>query len=430
MKKFWVLLKKEIKELMTAQLILPFVIVVIIFYFIGGYLQNETKKVNTNYQPIAIMDLDQSQLSKEIITFLESQNFKIDKFVKSNLTNDFENYLKENKINSGIIIPQNFQIDAESLRAPHLMTYSQITGFSLIASMKSASLPTVTALINNLVSDKIINGKIKSDNAALLKNPYITVENVMINNKTAVTSARQIITFASQQTMFIPIILFMVIILSAQMVAVAIATEKENKTLETLLSTPVDRKIIVSAKMLAAGIIALVMAAVYMLGFKNYINGISGGSFSSSGEGIKDAITQLGLSLSNSDYIILGIGLFVGILLALAIAMILGAFAEDAKSAQSVIAPLMVLTLIPYFLTLFADINTLQPIIKYIVYLIPFTHTFLAGQYLTLGQVQPVILGIIYQFVVFIIFVYIAARIFSSDYIMTMKLNFGKKNKI
>ena len=51
-------------------------------------------------------------------------------------------------------------------------------------------------------------------------------------------------------TIYIPIVLFVAVIFASQMIATAIATEKENKTLETLLSYPVTRTSIVTSKML------------------------------------------------------------------------------------------------------------------------------------------------------------------------------------
>jgi len=54
------------------------------------------------------------------------------------------------------------------------------------------------------------------------------------------------------------------------MVAVAVATEKENKTLETLLSMPIKRSYIASSKMIAGGIVSLLMALIYIVGFNFY----------------------------------------------------------------------------------------------------------------------------------------------------------------
>jgi len=165
-----------------------------------------------------------------------------------------------------------------------------------------------------------------------------------------------------------------------------------------------------------------------MLGMKNYMDGVTGSfDIPSEGDGIKDVAGDLGLIFDTQAYIILGVVLFFGILLAIAIALVLGLFAEDAKSAQGVISPLMVLILIPYLLTMFMDINTMAPAVKYFIYAIPFSHLFLAAPNILLGNYQFVLWGILYLLVLFIIFVFIAAKIFSSDKIMTLRLNFGKK---
>jgi ABC-2 type transport system permease protein len=110
-------------------------------------------------------------------------------------------------------------------------------------------------------------------------------------------------------------------------------------------------------------------------------------------------------------------------MVALSIAVILGAFAEDLKSVQIMITPLMMLVLLPYLLTMFIDINTTSPVLKWLIYAIPFSHPFLAAQFIFAHNFAMVILGIVYQFALFVVFATIAARIFSTDRILTMKLN-------
>ena len=138
---------------------------------------------------------------------------------------------------------------------------------------------------------------------------------------------------------------------------------------------------------------------------------------------------SLGLSFNFSDYVLLGLSLFMGILVALSIYLVLGAFAEDVKSASSLLSPVMVLIMVPYFLTLFLDINSLSPFLRNLVYLIPFSHIFLAASFLYLNNYSAVLGGIIYQFLFFTIFVLIASWIFSTDKIVTMKLNFSRKKQ-
>jgi ABC-2 type transport system permease protein len=65
--------------------------------------------------------------------------------------------------------------------------------------------------------------------------------------------------------------------------------------------------------------------------------------------------------------------------------------------------------------------------LKIFVLAIPFTHPFLVSQNLYLGNYGMIAAGLAYMLVVFGVLVVVAARIFSTDKILTMKLSFGKK---
>ena len=107
--------------------------------------------------------------------------------------------------------------------------------------------------------------------------------------------------------------------------------------------------------------------------------------------------------------------------------MILGVLAEDFRSAQNMIMPLMFMVMIPYFISLFADINSISLPLKILILTIPFSHPFLVSQNLYLGNYAMIAAGLAYMLVVFVVLVVLAARIFSTDKILTMKLSFGKK---
>jgi len=136
---------------------------------------------------------------------------------------------------------------------------------------------------------------------------------------------------------------------------------------------------------------------------------------------------KLGLTFDTTGYVILGLSIFLAILVALAMAMILGVLAEDLRAAQYMIMPLMFMVMIPYFISLFADINTVALPIKIFILIIPFSHPFLVSQNLYLGNYGMIAGGLAYMLVVFVVLVIFAARVFSSDKILTMKLRFGKK---
>ncbi|MEW5900398.1 MAG: ABC transporter permease, partial [Acidobacteriota bacterium] len=254
---------------------------------------------------------------------------------------------------------------------------------------------------------------------------------VIVKDKMAEGAAQNIAGFVSSQSIFVPLVLMMIIIYASQMVISAIAMEKQNKTLETLLTVPISRTSIVTAKMLASGLVGLISAVIYMFGYMYFMRGFFGDvSRAAATSGIGSVIQKLGLSMTASSYAILGVSLFFAILCALALATILGVLAEDYRSAQSLIMPLIFLVMIPYFLSFFSDFRTLSLPAKILVYAIPFSHPFLATQSLLLENYQAVFGGILYMLVFFIVMIVIAARIFSTDRVLTMKLKFRRKRLV
>jgi ABC-2 type transport system permease protein len=142
---------------------------------------------------------------------------------------------------------------------------------------------------------------------------------------------------------------------------------------------------------------------------------------------LNNVVQKLGLVLNTNGYLLLGISLFFAILCALAMATILGVLAEDFRSAQSLIMPVIFLVMIPYFLSFFSDPRTLSLPVKLLVLAIPFSHPFLASQNIILENYSAVLYGILYMAFFFLVLVVIAARIFSTDRVLTMKLRWGKK---
>ncbi|MGZ7065194.1 MAG: ABC transporter permease, partial [Candidatus Aminicenantales bacterium] len=191
---------------------------------------------------------------------------------------------------------------------------------------------------------------------------------------------------------------------------------------------PIPRTSIVTTKMLAAGIVGLLSAAIYMIGMKSFMGGMTGGI--GAGAAVSGVIKQLGLTLAGRGYVLLGISLFFAILCGLAMAMILGVLAEDFRSDQTLILPLMLMILIPYLLSFFADVQTLPLPVKILILAIPFSHPFLATPNIMLGHYSAVLYGILYMAAVFFVLVFIAARIFSTDRVLTMKLRWGKKKVV
>jgi ABC-2 type transport system permease protein len=425
MKKFTNLLVKEIRELITKQLVFSLVMFFVLFYFIGQLGKTEARRAAAA-QKIAVLDLDESDASQKLVQSLRPL-YQVEA-AKETSQEAAVNALRGSTINFLLVIPAGFGESVARFEAKPVETFTFMRSFSLGASRNSAVFRAVLTALNNYMSDEYLKQKIAGVAPENLKNPIKSKDFVIVKDRMAEGSAADITGFVFSQSVFIPVILMMIIIYSAQMVISAIAMEKQNKTLETLLTVPIRRTSIVTAKMLAAGLVGLLSAAIYMLGFRFYFSGFTGDM--RAGTDVSQIIHKLGLALDAKALIVLGVSLFFAILCALAMATILGVLAEDFRSAQSLVMPMVFLVLIPYFITFFADFRTLSLPVKLFVLAIPFSHPFLATQNIMLKNYQPVVFGILYMLALFVVLVVVAARIFSTDKVLTMKLRWGRKKVV
>ncbi len=430
MRKFGVLLKKELKELFSIQALIPILISVLIFMLLGAVVNDamETEQTQSgNGEKLVVLDLDGTTLSGDVIKVLNNAGFNVSTKHQGEVM-DIIHEAQQLEARAVLVIHQGFEQNALQAIPQSIDTYSILTDLSLMGQTGDATLEEAITQVNEYVSDMLIQkGIIVSVDPNAIKNPVVKNDYLFMNDQIANVSALEVKSFLMSQNTIIPIVMFMIIVYASQLLITALAAEKENKTMETLLSTPVKRSTIIGAKMTAAGISALVYAVVYMFCFQNYMGNLMGSS--SATPQLQQAMEQLGLTLGVGDYILLGISLFAGILVALALACILGAFAEDVKKAQGYITPMMLLVLIPYLFSLFTDVTSASLPVKILLNMIPFTHPFQASSYLLLNDFLPVVLGILYELALLGAFLWLAAKIYASDKIFIMKHK-GKKSSL
>jgi ABC-2 type transport system permease protein len=228
----------------------------------------------------------------------------------------------------------------------------------------------------------------------------------------------------SSQSLLIPIVMMMIIIMAGSIVITSMALEKENKTLETLLTLPVKRTSIVSGKIIAAAFIGLLLAVIYMIGMQFYFSGFQVTS------GVN--LAAYGLALTTGDFIWIGVSLFLALIAGLALCMLLGTFAKNYKSAQTLTFPITMLAMIPMFITMFADFDTLPLAVKIFTFAIPFSHPMMAPRALLFHDYTLVIAGIVYVAVFAIVTISIVVWVFKTDRLLTgtTKFKWMKKMKI
>ena len=438
--KFINLFKKELSELINKQMIISLIATMAIFMILGSVMtesisdiSEETKSVTIN-----ISDRDKTEFTGNLMKSLEELNSETTELTIKTFETEGDDYaaiLSENDIENIVIIPEGFTAALDKTEQPELIAVSRMKSAATLSNLNVDNSSAI-ALIEQSISDTIANDTGMSDSQyKLMNNPVIITENTVIDDKSAVISTNSIISKISMQNMILPIIVFVLIMLTSQMLMSAISNEKLDKTLETLLSAPVSRLSVLGAKMLAAAVVALLNAVAYMIGFSKFVSGASdtlseeAESLANKGLTVDAALEQLGLSLGFTDYLLVGLQLFFTIMICLSISLILGALINDSKNAQNMLMPIMMMAMVPYMISMLTDINALPTVIRLLVYAIPFTHTFSAIPNLMFGNTSLFFIGLGYQIIIFAVCIFFALRLFMSDKIFTISLNFGQKSR-
>lgn len=444
--KFGNLLKKELSELITPQAIFSMLFTCVLLIVLGQVMGSAMEE-GFNTSTVNICDLDNTEYTQDMLKNLESYGTTPD--MVDIQGDDYAAELDRLGINNAVIIPAGYTDSILKDNSPAELIYVSKLGTGLAGSMKTISASDAVSAIQSAATNDILlkTYGLSEEEITKVRTPVQTVEFTVSNGKTAQISPDALTAVLMFQSMIAPFVVFFLLLMAAQMIMTAISTEKIDKTLETLLSAPVSRMSILTAKMLAAVIVALLNAAFMVVGFIFYIGGMTGGALESvsatadiaasagTALSVPEAMNALGLTIGAGGYLLFGVQLFLTVAIGLSISLILGAFAEDVKSVQTLVMPIMILVMIPFFLTLFLDMNTVSPVIKAITYIIPFSHTYLALNNLMAGNTALFFGGIAYQLIFFIVCMFIAVRIFTTDKIFTMssaiteKLKGGKKKQ-
>ena len=446
--KFINLLKKELSELINKQMIFSLIFTVAIFFIMGNVMESATSEIveEAKSNKLSICNMDDSAVTEEMIESFKESGSKVN-LVTVEGNNYASAFKKQKKLKGFVVIPKGFGEAVEKGEKPEVYSVSKVQGAAAFSNMTSGPENTLSA-VTLFVSQKLADQKgVSKEQLKTIEDPLTVTEHTVVADKSAQVSMGSIVTKLMMQNMILPIIVVLLIMMTSQSLISSISNEKIDKTLETLLSTPVSRGSVITAKMLAAAIVALLNAGVMMAGFTSYTAGMMGSMASDiattipqdAAESAKgalsgimssgDALKQLGLQLGAADYLLIGIQLFVTIMICLALSIILGALVNDSKSAQTMLLPIVMMVMIPWMITMFTDVSSLPTVAKYVIYAIPFTHTFTAMPNLMFGNNTEFWLGLGYQIIVFAVVMFFALKLFKSDKILTISLNLGQKSK-
>lgn len=411
------IISKEVKELLTKSTIISLILISIILGSIGRFASNSEKDLISKKINIAVYDMDSTDIS--VILSNSMKNFSNEDFSKKTYESVFEDFKK----NEGIIvlIEKGFKDSIMAGKKGKIKINWFLKGVGIFDFASFDIFENVIRISKFELMKNILKTYRITDENVLdpveFKNERIMVKGKIFKN----ISPKVLYSALQNQTNFIPVIIMMLLIMSGSMIISSMGLEKENKTLETLLTMPLKREDIVLGKIIGGGVVGIIMAAIYLFGFYNYMKGFT-----------ENLTTLPDLKVFNIfDYTLTGLSIFLSLLSGLSMCMLLGLFARDYKSAQTLTLPVSILAIVPMFLTMFKDFETINLPLKLLVFIIPFSHPMLSLRFLFFDQYQMVYWGIIYNLLFFITLTYFIVKIFNTDYVITGKnlffFNYNRK---
>lgn len=410
------LLKKELSELLNKQMLLSLVVSFVIILTLGMLMTSAVTGEIESSGTLHIIDKDKTAFTQQVMMLLEEKGYTIE------TGEDFET-MAAGGCSEAVLLPEGMTAAFERHESCAIESYTalQTTSAVKMSMGGESSADAVSSAIRELLQQTYL----EDDDLAFLDAPVKQTPYTYANGTLVQVSAYAVISSLAMFDQAMPMVLFLLVVLTAQTIITAIASEKTDKTLETLLSSPVPRTKIIGAKMLAAVLVALIYAAVYGLSFLlAMLLSVSGGELTETmdiGAAFTDmtltrqAVQTLGLQIPAYGWVGVIGQLILTLAIALTAAIILGALVEDTKNAQSASLPIMLCTMFPYLLSMISDIRNMEGGIRWLMMAIPFTHTFIATSCLRFHDDLLFWGGMAYQLVFLAVLVWAALRLYSSD---------------
>ena len=427
MNSFVALFLKELKELFRDRKTLFGILVVplVLYPLMGAGINVSRTSIEQSAAKatVPVIDMDMSLQSQALIQFLSTKARLV--LMQQGSVQVVLKTLSEGNASVLIVVPQGYGQNLSQGLQASLSAYAILRSLSITeagaTSVTTALLSSYeTVLVVQRVQQLIQSSPFQGANVTAMLNPVQVSYSSVFKGRIVAIDPAQILSTTFTQSIMLPMIVMVMLIFAMQISATSIALEKEEKTLETLLTLPMGRLTILTGKLAGSVVLAGISAIAYIIGFGYYV-GSALGNLGSSTASLAD-LQALGLVPSPAMYALLGVTIFITVVSALALAVCLAVFADNVRSAQSLIGVLFVPIIMPTLILMFADISVLPNVLQWILYALPYTHTILAVKAVFLGDVPLILRSIIYISVFTTAVLYLAARIFTTERVITGRL--------
>lgn len=420
---FLTIVMKELRHMLRDKgLLFGIIIVPLLLYPSLGHLMQVGMQQAQEETKVALVNFDTGNYGNLLIKSLElAPNVTVTRIEAKDLQ-DAINKAKEKDYNVVVVIPADFSRRIEANEKTNVEIYAIFKSVStgIRESVSEGRINAVVNILNEYLAKLKIKNTAGGDPEAIL-HPIEAQSYSVIKGRVVEVPPSIVVGVLSAQGFSIPIIIFLMVMVVSQMAAGTMAMEKENKTLETLLTLPVNRLTIVAGKITGTAVMGLIASTTYMIGMRYYMSSL----IPSGDSGV--SLEALGLTITPKGAILFALVMFLTIAFALGFAMFLAIFAEDVQSANTVVSAGIMPLAFPVFVLMFTDIETLPAVFKYLLMALPFSHPILAFRAMLMGQYSSIYPSIIYLTILATTMLYITARFFSTEKVLTAKLRFGRR---
>jgi ABC-2 type transport system permease protein len=414
---------KEIKELIRDPKILIGVILmpIIIFPVMGSAINISTTSVQRALitASFAIYNEDSGATTDTLLEYLYRNNTVIR--IDADGIQDALTKYQETNATTLLWIKDGYSENVSQGLKAELQVYANLKSLSIAETSSTDAIGSLLNYYAYYLSIVNINSLLEQTGAAreasIIRNPLIVDYQSIIKGNVIDVAPSQIISVIMSQSVMLPVMVMVMLMFAIQMAATSIAIEKEQKTLETLMTLPVSRLTILSGKLAGSIVVAVAGAIAYMIGFGYYMTS----AFSFAPELTTMSTQDLSIGLQPLGTLLLGVNIFVTLISGLALAISLATFTDNVRSAQSLTGFLTIPIMLPAIILMFSDLSMLPKSIQMVLLVIPYTHSIIASKAAFLGNYALVLRSIGYILAFTLVVLYIAARIFSTERIITAR---------
>lgn len=367
--------------------------------------------VETQPIVVCIVDLDNSTSSNPLLGITVSSKWLVD-----NLTYYLKQYgyhvvyaatpdiISRPNIDVAVVIPKGFSDNATSLTLVARINVIKKAGVQA-ASRAEATIYSIVSFFSRKISDEklLALARLAGVNATTdaLRNPVqattevVNVQGIPVSPEVELKNA-----FAR----ILVLALSFVVAPAASYVIDGIIGERERKTIELLLSSPVAVTRIIYAKMIAATVLGIITAVADALGLVAYMFLLS----------VATGV-PFGLIVDPLLLLLHSVTAFFTILATISIALPFITRTRGIRSASNIVSIITTLGLVFFFTGFFVDYTRLPSEIIYPLYMVPYTHSILAIQSYVLGYPFRSFIHLATLALVSTILLYVVARTVNSE---------------